>query len=123
MPKLASLPEGVALKNIDGMAAAVALTETPAWGGEWSVPAAARELPDLPQQIRVEPLSTLADLEPITEELFSVYDPPVLSGANGLSITTAEGLGAARGSLMSIGLEAAVVLCLFVLWEIWHLFR
>lgn len=118
MGKSASLPQGVALNHIAVSAAAAALTELPALGGQWGAATAARELPDTSPVIRVEPLSSLLDLDPFSEELFCVYEPPAFAAeVNGLHIRTAECLGAARGAAMAICLEASMALCLFGLWK------
>lgn len=35
----------------------------------------------------------------------------------------AEGVRSVRGILMAIALEAAVVICLYCTWQVWHLIR
>jgi hypothetical protein len=121
MVELTSLPQGVAFKSIAVSAATVALTEPAVQGGQWGRPAPARELPDTSLEIRVAPLSSLPDLDPVSEELFCVYEPPAFAAeVNGLYIATAEGLGAARGALMTICLEASMALCLLGLWKVFR---
>jgi hypothetical protein len=38
-------------------------------------------------------------------------------------ISTAEGLGCAKGAMMAIGLEAGVVLFSYAVWHAWHLLK
>lgn len=112
MAEFVSLPQGVALTSIAVSAAAVARAEP-----------AARELPDLSPEMRVEPLLSLPDVDPASEELSCAYGPIEFIEVGSLHITTAEGLGAARGALMAIFLEASVALCLFGLWKVWQVLQ
>lgn len=43
--------------------------------------------------------------------------------ADGLYISTAQGLKGAKGAMMAIGLEAAAAIFLYALWQAWHTLR
>ena len=43
--------------------------------------------------------------------------------AEGERVPVAEGLRAATGMLAAIGLEGAAAVCLYGVWQLWHIFR
>lgn len=104
-------------------AAAAALTQPEVQDGQWDGPPSTWELPGIFAGIRVQPLSSLPGFDPVSDELFSVDELSAFIAANSMPITAAEGLGAARGVLICIGLEAAGALLLFGLWNLWHIFQ
>jgi hypothetical protein len=38
-----------------------------------------------------------------------------------LSISTSEGRKGAKGAMMAIGIEAAAALCIYGVWQLWHI--
>ena len=43
--------------------------------------------------------------------------------ADGLYISTAEGLKGAKAAMMAIGLEAAAAFFLYAIWQVWRILR
>lgn len=43
--------------------------------------------------------------------------------ADGLYISTSQGLKGAKGAMMAIGLEAAAAFVLYAIWQAWHALR
>lgn len=55
---------------------------------------------------------------------FECEDPAfVTMKEDGLYVSRAEGLRAAKGALTAVGLDVAAAFCLYGMWEVWHLFR
>jgi hypothetical protein len=53
----------------------------------------------------------------------SLYEAPVfIELAQGLKISRKAALGGARGAMTAIGLEAAVVLCCYGIWQLCRMF-
>ena len=54
---------------------------------------------------------------------FLCEDSAFTREADGLYISTAEGLKGAKAAMMAIGLEAAAAFFLYAIWQVWRILR
>jgi len=74
-----------------------------------------------PQSPKACSLSDLASL--VREEAARAKEAALAKEADGLYVSTSEGLKGARGAMMAIGLEAVAALIFYGIWQAWHALR
>jgi hypothetical protein len=72
----------------------------------------------------LHPSLRLRDIYPGSDMAFPGRAVPAATEESGdLYVSHTDALGGARGAIMAIGIEITAAVCIYGIWQLWHIFR